>query len=89
MANPNEADHVGEIGVAAVALLIRKEMGWIFRQPLVESATPGHDGFRPLSSLLAIWPRRAATDIRFGKRRFDRCAISVVRQQTWQEIILS
>src|ERR1035438_9020612 len=32
MAKPNEADHLGEIGVAAVALLVRKEMGWIFRQ---------------------------------------------------------
>jgi hypothetical protein len=46
---------------------------------------PGHDGFRPLSSSLAFWPRWAATDIRFRKRLFDRCAIFVIRQQTWQE----
>jgi hypothetical protein len=28
-------------------------------RPLVELATPGHNGFRPLSSLLDVWPRRA------------------------------
>ena len=30
--NPNESDHLGEIGVAAVNFIVRKEMGWIFRQ---------------------------------------------------------
>ena len=54
-------------------------------RPLVESATPGHDGFRPLSSLFTYMASRASTDIRFKKRRIDRCAISIVRQQTWQE----
>lgn len=28
----NESDELGEIGVAAVNLMVRKEMGWIFRQ---------------------------------------------------------
>ena len=49
---------------------------------LQRDAFPGLDGFRPLSSLLGCWPWGAASDIRFRKRRFDRCAISVIRQQT-------
>ena|SRR3974377_1532020 len=32
VANPNETDNIGEIGVAAVNLVVRKELGWIFRQ---------------------------------------------------------
>ena len=31
MANPNESDHLGEIGVAAINLIVRKDMRWIFR----------------------------------------------------------
>ena len=42
---------------------------------LQRDAFPGLDGFRPLSSLLGCWPWGAASDIRFRKRRFDRCAI--------------
>ena len=44
-------------------------------------------GFRPLSPLLAMWPWLAATDIRFRKRRYDRCANFVIRQQTWREFL--
>ena len=35
MANPNESDDLGEIGVAAINLIVRKDMGWIFRQQTV------------------------------------------------------
>ena len=35
MGNPNESDDLGEIGVAAINLIVRKEMGWIFRQQSV------------------------------------------------------
>lgn len=35
MASTNESDDLGEIGVAAVNLMVRKEMGWIFRQQSV------------------------------------------------------
>ena len=85
---------VGIIGMYGPPQNCKRKSRWRFglRQcirPLVESATPGHDGFRPLSSLLASRSRRTSTDIRFRKRRFDRCAISVIRQQTWQEIIHS
>jgi hypothetical protein len=45
----------------------------------------GHDGLRPLSSFLACWPWWAATDISFGERRLDGCAIFVFRQQTWKD----
>jgi len=53
----------------------------------MESATPGHDGFRPPSSQLACRPQWTSTDIGMRERRIDRCAISVVRQQTWQGFI--
>jgi hypothetical protein len=35
VANPNESDDLSEIGVAAINLIVRKDMGWIFRQQTV------------------------------------------------------
>jgi hypothetical protein len=35
---------------------------------------------------LANTVSKDSTDIRFRKRRIDRCAISVIHQQTWQDI---
>jgi hypothetical protein len=35
VAGTNESDDLGDIGVAAVNLMVRKEMGWIFRQQSV------------------------------------------------------
>jgi hypothetical protein len=51
-------------------------------RPLVECKTPGHDGFRPLPSLLARRSCRTSTDIRLRMRRSDRCAIPCDRPQT-------
>lgn len=60
VANPNESDHLGEIGVAAVNLVVRKEMGWIFRQqPIsdrgidaeIEIQAPGGDATGRLIAL--------------------------------------
>ena len=48
----------------------------------VQDSWPGW--IPPALFFISVAALKASTDIRLRKRRFDRCAISVIRQQTWQ-----
>jgi hypothetical protein len=61
MSDPNHTDNLGEIGVHAVGLLVRKELGWIFRQQAIPAWGRRRLLRRDPTDAQATFARRALT----------------------------